>query len=156
MPSIKDKSTVEAIARAFTSNGRNKTRAMAAIGYDDAYADSGKGQKTVYGNIRIIEAIRAIDDKDVAKMDLSRQAQYKRLLGAYDMAVIQKDPRAIKSVLAEINLMLGYQREAAPNEEREQARAARMSKEDREVAVLAARLRTEQEARKGIKLADTG
>lgn len=90
------------------------------------------------------------------KLDLTRDAQYKRLLGAYDMAVTQKDPRAIKSVLAEINLMLGYQREAAPNEEKEQARAARMSKEDREMAVLAALLRTEQEARAGLKLAGTG
>ncbi len=73
MPNIKDQSTVEAIAREFTSNGRNKTRAMIAIGYDEAYSDSGKGHKSVYGNLRVIEAIKAIDDKTRAESVASRK-----------------------------------------------------------------------------------
>ena len=155
MPSIKDQSTVDAIAREFTSNGRRKGEALKEIGYSDAYSvDGGRGCDVVFSNVRVIAAIKAIDDKDVVKMDLSRQAQYKRLLGAYDMAVEQRSPQAIKSVLAEINVMLGYQREAAPNKEKEQALAARMSKEDRELATLSARLRTEQEARAGLKLVE--
>ena len=39
MPSIKDQSTVRALAREFCSNGRNATQALVTIGYSYKYAD---------------------------------------------------------------------------------------------------------------------
>jgi len=82
MPSIKDQSTVQAIAREFIDNGRNKTQAMITIGYDPVYADSGCGQKSVYGNIRTIDAIKAIDEQsrvDLGVTIASQQAEHQRL-----------------------------------------------------------------------------
>ena len=75
MPNIRDQSTVEAIAREFCGEGkRNKTRTMVKIGYDEGYADSGKGHRTVFGNIRVCAAIKAIDDAETAKNPLTIQS----------------------------------------------------------------------------------
>ena len=68
MPSIKDDSTVEAIAREFTSTGRNKTETLKTIGYTEKYADS-RGLKVVFGNVRVKEAIARLDAKTQAKVD---------------------------------------------------------------------------------------
>lgn len=152
MPNIKDQSTVDAIAREYCSNGRNKTEALRTVGYKDSYCDT-RGIGVVYRNVRVIEAIRAIDDKIGAEMDISRKAQYRRLLAAYDMAVTQGNVAGIKGILSEINLMQGYQRENAPNKEMERAIAERMSGEEKEVARVTAMIRTNEEARKGLKLA---
>lgn len=102
MPNIKDQSTVNAIARAFTSNGRNKTQGMITVGYDKAYADSGKGQKSVYGNIRVIEAIKAIDDKMTETLDHDRQQAISQLnanITALD-AIILAQPMNVAAVTA--------------------------------------------------------
>ena len=60
MPSIKDESTVEAIARAFTSNGRNEEQGMLSAGYSKSYARSGLGHR-IYADIRLKTAIARID-----------------------------------------------------------------------------------------------
>lgn len=78
MPNIKDKSTVEAIAREFTSNGRNKTEALRTIGYKDSYCDN-NGTGVVYTNARVIEAIARIDADTGLKMDWSREENMKAL-----------------------------------------------------------------------------
>jgi len=151
MPSIKDASTVKAIARVFCGKAkRNKTETLRIVGYKPSYYLGGRSDRAVWGNVRVIAAIKAIDDEFAAEMDLTRKAQYRRLLDIIDNT--QLDTVKV-SALRELNEMLGYHREAAPNKEKEQALAARMSKEDRELATLAARLRTEQEARRGLKLA---
>ena len=148
MPSIKDQSTVEAIAREFTSNGRNKEKAMRTIGYAESSCKSGKAVGDVYGNLRVIAAIKAIDDKMAEEQDISREILVKKMMNIVDNGTKTEKTRAA-SLVAD---MMGYKREAAPNKEREQARAARMTKEDKELAAIAARVRTEQEARKGLRL----
>ena len=60
MPSIKDESTVEAIAQEFTSNGRNKARALETIGYSKGYSNT-QGIGVVYSNLRVKQAIARID-----------------------------------------------------------------------------------------------
>ena len=152
MPSIRDQSTVDAIAREFCSNGRKKTEAMRTVGYKDGYCDN-RGTGIVYTNNRVIAVIKAIDDKTAKKMDVSREKQLDRLLDAYDMAVTQGNVAGIKGILAEINLMQGYQRENAPNKEMEQAIVQRMSSEAKKLARITAMIRTDEESRKGIKLA---
>lgn len=72
MPSIKDKSTRELIAYQYTGPcKRNKTRAMIAAGYDEGYARSGDGQKSVYANIHVKQAIERIDREN---QEISEQA----------------------------------------------------------------------------------
>jgi len=85
-----------------------------------------------------------------AKADVTREQLIEK------MYAIVTDPTSTKtekvraaSLVAD---MIGAKREVAPNQEREQALMKAMSKEDRALAALAARLRTEDEARKGIKL----
>lgn len=66
MPSIKDQSTVEAIAREYCSNGRNEEQALLKIGYSKAYARSGLGNR-VYSNILLKAAIAKIDGETRVK-----------------------------------------------------------------------------------------
>ena len=60
MPNIKDQSTVEAIAREYCDNGRNKLEALKTIGYKPSYYNT-LGIGRVYSNIRVIDAIGRID-----------------------------------------------------------------------------------------------
>ncbi len=71
MPNVKDQSTVDAIAREFTSNNRNKTQAMLVVGYGKGYSDTGRGQNSVFGNIRVKAAIAKIDAKSTKKAELT-------------------------------------------------------------------------------------
>ena len=59
MPCIRDKSTVDTLARAFTSNGRNQEQAMLDVGYSPAYANSYCGK--MWENPRLKAAIARID-----------------------------------------------------------------------------------------------
>ncbi|KKL23492.1 hypothetical protein LCGC14_2424850 [marine sediment metagenome] len=61
MPSIKDQSTVEAVAREFCSNGRDKAQSMRTVGYAESSCKSGKAVGDVYGNLRVRQAIAAIE-----------------------------------------------------------------------------------------------
>lgn len=68
MPNIKNKSTVEAIAKEFTSNGRNQEQALLTIGYSKDYA--GSGQSTLlYANPRVKAAIAKEDAESAAIRD---------------------------------------------------------------------------------------
>ncbi len=62
MPCIKDKSTVQAIARAFTSKAmsRDKEKTLLEVGYTKSYARS-IGMR-IYERPEVIAAIKAIDD----------------------------------------------------------------------------------------------
>ena len=71
MPNIKDDSTVEAIAREFTSNGRNKAKALETMGYSKGYANT-QGIIVVYSNVRVKEAIARIDDDSAEKLQWGR------------------------------------------------------------------------------------
>ena len=72
MPSIKDQSTVNEIARVFCGQGkRNKSETLRTVGYKDSYCDT-KGIGVVYGNVRVIAAIKAIDAKISKGIDHNR------------------------------------------------------------------------------------
>lgn len=118
MPSITEQSTVELIAKTFTGVcDRNKTQTMVKVGYDVGYANSGKGHKTVYKNIRVIAAIKAIDDALVEEIDWNRSTnltaqygqlkRYKAILdGTEDIKANPTDHQAlagIDRVLRELN-----------------------------------------------------
>jgi hypothetical protein len=151
MPSIKDPTTVQAIAREFTSNGRNKTQCMITIGYGKGYSDTGAGQGSVFGNVRVIEAIRAIDDESATKTDITRELLVEKMYAIIEDSTSNKaDMTRAASLIAD---MQGYKREAAPNKEMEQAIAQRMSSEDKELARVTAMIRTNEEARKGLRIA---
>jgi len=65
MPSIKDKSTVEAIAREYCSNGRRKCKALETIGYSRAYSiEGGRGADVVFSNVRVKAEIARLDSSN--------------------------------------------------------------------------------------------
>lgn len=70
MPSIKDESTVKAIAREFCSNGRKKGLALREIGYTDSYSvESGRGPDVVFSNVHVKAEIAKIDGEKQEKAD---------------------------------------------------------------------------------------
>ncbi len=80
MPCIKDKSTVEVIARIFTSNGRCKGLTLSTAGYSDAYAlEGGRGCDKVFSNVRVKEAIARIDAETKEKLEHNREIAIKLL-----------------------------------------------------------------------------
>ena len=84
MPNIKDQSTVDAIAREYCSNGRCKGKALEAIGYSRAYAiDSGRGCEVVFSNVRVKEAIRAIDEAKQEKYEHNQDIAITKLYSDY-------------------------------------------------------------------------
>lgn len=83
MPSIKDESTVEAIAQEFTSNGRNKTETLKTIGYTPKYTES-RGLAVVFGNVRVKAAIARIDAKRQAKNEHNYDISVEKLLTDYE------------------------------------------------------------------------
>ena len=142
----------QAFINEYLVNGHNATKA-----YKKAYPGCISGHKQngarLMTNDYVTADIKAKLAKTAVKMDVSREKQMDRLLAAYDMAVTQGNVSGIKQILSEINLMQGYQREAAPNKEMEQAILKRMSSEDKELARVTAMIRTDEEARKSIKIA---
>lgn len=98
---------------------------MVKVGYTPAYARSYCGR--MWANAQLLTAIRRIDDKIVDEMDLSRKAQYQRLLDIYETTKID----SVKvSCLREMNEMLGYHRDKAPNAEKVAELRERMDSEE--------------------------
>ena len=91
MPNIKDKTTVNAIARAYCSNGRNKLEALKTIGYSKSYYST-RGIGKVYSNVRVIAAIKAIDAKSVKKATLTIQSVLDNLSWAINQAKTKNPP----------------------------------------------------------------
>ena len=150
MPNIRDKGTIEAIARVFCGEAkRNKTETLRIMGYKPSYYTGGRSDRAVWGNERVKAAIAKIDRKAAEKQDITREILVAKMFDIVETGTKTEKVRAA-SLIAD---MCGYKREAAPNDEKERAILARMSSEDKELAVLAARLRTEDEARKGLKIA---
>ena len=110
MPSIKDESTVEAIARAFTSNGRNEEEGMLSVGYSKSYARSGLGHR-IYADIRVKSAIARIDaeqaqigHRTVENLDQMYQA-------IYDQAKTLKQPSAAVSAVTGLARLYGMDKD---------------------------------------------
>jgi hypothetical protein len=110
MPNIKDDSTVEAIAQAFTSNGRNKLEALKTVGYKPSYYNT-LGIGRVYSNIRVKQAIARIDARTSAKAErtvTSLDAMYQR---AYDQALTEHQPSAGVSAVTGIARLYGMDKD---------------------------------------------
>ena len=90
MPSIKQESTAEAIARAFTSNGRNEEQAMLTAGYSKTYARSGLGHR-IYSDIRVKAAIARIDEEARVKHDITVDDVQQMYVDGYEVAKKQRN-----------------------------------------------------------------
>ena len=110
MPCIKDKSTVEAIARGFISNKRNKYKGLKAAGYAHRYALT-CGQK-LYEDIRVKEAIARIDAVSVKKSKRTVQTIDDMQQAAYDLAMRLKQPSAAVSAGTAIARLYGMDKDA--------------------------------------------
>ena len=118
MPSIKDNSTVQAIARIFCGEGkRNKTNTMIAVGYDEGYSNSGKGHKTVYENIRVKEAIAAIDAKGAEKQERTIASLDLMYAEAYALAKKCNQPAAMNGAVTGIARLYGMDKDAGSGHE---------------------------------------
>ena len=82
------------------------------------------------------------DDNTIRTLNITRTTQIKSLRDTFLLAERIENPSAMVSALREINEMMGYHRENAPNAEKEAAKAARMSREEKEIARLLAQQRT--------------
>ena len=71
MPNVNNPGTAEAIARAFTSNGRNEEQGLLTVGYSKQYARGGQGN-LVYSNVLVKAAIARIDRETGGKRDHDR------------------------------------------------------------------------------------
>lgn len=157
MPDIRDNSTVEAIARAFTSNGRKKGQALRDVGYPDATSKSGARLKDIYENVRVKDAIAGIDAENERITGVSREDMEQRILKAFDLGEKLRDSKAMTSAARALNSMRGYDQEKAPNEDAARARAERMTVEERALAEAYTNERVLALARdKGIKLVSGG
>ncbi len=99
MPSIKDNSTVEAIAREFTSNGRCQEKAMLVVGYSKAYARSGLGQR-IYADIRVKAAIKALDGEKQQKYEHNQEISIDKLYSDYARLLEKADNGDIQAIQA--------------------------------------------------------
>ena len=107
MPSIKDQSTVNKIAEIFCGEGkRNKTQTLVKAGYTHGYAD-GQGQTVVFGNNRIIKAIKAIDTKNSQGIEHNRQIAIVNLYTDYEYL----SDKAAKGDIQAIQARTSIQRE---------------------------------------------
>jgi hypothetical protein len=115
MPSIKDHTTVQAIAREYCSNGRNKTEAMVKVGYTAVYANGGRGQGMVYGNERVIEAIKAIDGAGAEQSERTVQSIDTMYQRAYDLAETTKQSSSMVSACTGIARLYGMDKDTQAN-----------------------------------------
>ena len=108
MPSIKDDSTVEAIAREFASNGRRKGIALQTVGYADSYSiEGGRGCDVVFHNVRVKAAIRRIDAKNEEKIEHTRNKSLQKLYLACDIAEDQRNPAGMVAAMREADDISG-------------------------------------------------
>ena len=112
MPSIKDKATVEAIARVYCSEGkRNKTETLKIVGYSKGYYLGGRSAKVLWGNERVIEAIKAIDAEISEKLEHNRDIALSILREALKIARKEKNSRDIVAVCREMNDITGLHKQ---------------------------------------------
>ena len=111
MPSVKDQSTAEAIAREYCSNGRNKEQGMRTIGYAESSCQSGKAVGDVYGNLRVKAAIAQIDAKTAQETGYSVECYRQELEKARARAQSLKQPSAEVSAIVAKGRSCGYDKD---------------------------------------------
>ena len=131
MASIRDKSTIEIIAKTYCSNGRIKSLALQGAGYSKLYSE--RAGLKLFDNVQLIATIARIDAKTERKLDLSRAKQHAKLEQAQAMAIETHSPSAMVSAIREQNEMLGYHRDKSPNQEREQSLTGRITAEEQRI-----------------------
>ena len=141
----KQQSFVQYYADVGSGTYNNGTQSAKKAGYSMKTANEQAAR--LLANVSIKEAIAVYKAGIAVKLELTREAQHKKLQQALQMAIETKSAAAMTSAIREQNEMLGYHRDKAPNTEREAARLARMTDEERKLAELAAKLRTEAESK---------
>jgi len=117
------------VARAYAAtNFLNRSKALINAGYTENYARGGRS-KIVYDNELVKKEIAKLQANEENYLDVSREKQLKRLKLAYDEAEITENPSAMVSAIREMNEMLGYHRDNAPNPEKEALRKRRTDTE---------------------------
>ncbi len=109
MPSIKDQSTVEAIAVSFCEH-RCKSRALQAGGYSKYYSE--RAGLKLFTNVQLIDAIGAIDEVSQAKSERTVQSIDSMQQAAYDLAMGCKQPSAAVSAGTAIARLYGMDKDA--------------------------------------------
>ena len=129
----------------YVNNGHNVTMA-----YRKAYSECKTDTSARKAGSRLLTSVdvKAEITRQLSKkhktLDLSRNAQHDRLMAVIDDITT---PKSVKvSALRELNDMLGYHRDKAPNAEREQAIRQKMTDEELVLHQEIARLRTQQES----------
>ena len=103
MPSIRDDSTVEAVAQAFTSNGRVKSTALQAAGYSRHYSRHG-GLK-LFDNVRLKQAISGIDGKTSEILDHDRAIAIDLLTSDYANLATKAGKGDIQAIQARTSIV---------------------------------------------------
>ena len=124
-------------------NGHNASEAYKKI-YPDCGTSVRQAASRLLNKVDIkAEITRQMDNKDKIR-DYSRTTQQQRLLDIADDSTASHTVKV--SALRELNDMLGYHRDKAPNAEREQAIRQKMTDEELVLHQEIARLRTQQES----------
>ena len=128
----------------------NGTQAAIRAGYSAKTAEVQASQLLSILNVK--EHIAGLRAELSAEMEMSRELLVTKMQAIVDnTASTNADKTRAASLIAD---MCGYKREAAPNKEREQAIAQRMTDDEKKVATYAAQHLTAQEARAGLRLAE--
>ena len=135
MPSIKDKTTVDAIAREYCSNGRDKAQAMRTIGYAESCCKSGKAVGCVYGNVRIKDAIARIDAKITEEQGVTIKTIDNMYTSAYAMAQQTKNASAMATAATGRARLYGMDKDAHDDKQAEQLSQAQ-EREARRLATI--------------------
>ena len=110
MPSIRDQSTVEAIAREFCSNGRDKGSSLRDVGYSRNYSEH-SGLK-LFDNVRLIEAIASIDAISATKAGRTTEQLDAMYTKAYALASKCSQPSAMNGSVTGIARLYGMDKDA--------------------------------------------
>ena len=103
MPSIKDESTVNQIARVFCGYGkRDKGETLRVVGHAESTCVSGKALEDIYGHLRVKAAIAKID-REQAEIGHRTVAGLDKLYAdCYTEAQANKQPSAMVSAVTGI------------------------------------------------------
>ena len=133
MPDIRDKNTVNAIAKEYNANGRNKTQALVKAGYSKSYATGLKGMQ-LYDKQVLIDAINADQAKIDAKTTYTITVAQARLDEAYAIAKQQNNPAGMVSSVIASNRMYGFDKDNDMGADQAQELTQSQAEEARRIA----------------------
>jgi len=147
MPNIKERKPTEKqelFAKAMYTIGLdtfgNGTESAIKAGYKGSKNQMAVQANKNIRNPNIIALKQGIQADTEKKLDLSREKQHIKLESAIALAIQCNSPSAIVSAIKEQNSMLGYNRDKAPNSERQHQLTTRVSDEQRRILIECADL----------------